>query len=1098
MVLMSRRHAEVLEELGEWREDVRERGIGSRVVLLAVPRGWGRSAVLTRFAEQAGAVEGPVTLVTRIGGSLPGDRAVQALALREALARVAPPSRWAEWLDVDTAAGRAGLGVDVAGMVVPGLGVAAPVLSRLLGAAGRARDDGPAGEAGAVARAARAVAAVSVKVPVVVVIDDADLLDPGVARVMIGGLAGRYDGRVLVVAAASPGSVLAQGLGGDPGPDLAERIRKVDADPGMGYPDRVELARELLPGLPDEAVERVARRTVTFGEVFTVAAADLLAGPADGPGAGDRVAAVDAVADALLERAVPSPEAAVLAWAGGALQERQVEACLQVLGAERASGDVHVRRVGLLACLGDPASPRCAEQAAAFSPRQRTMLAGAVLAAAGEAARGGEGLADRVVARLAVHRVRAALDPALQDQVPAVQCALVRGLELLGDLDAAWRVTGEALAEAPEDSAGRRDLLTARLRLAQVRAAGGHPDPLAREAVVTALATGAVIRLEARVWAACDLLGRDGDRERALALAGQVAGELAARQDLGEAGDQWRLLLGFAAGRAGALSLTQQLLASLLTSGAASREKPAEAVLRAVDGPHADIRLEIIVLQAELDATPDAAQEDRLRLQAALAAACSSLGLYREALGHGQQELAYRQRLQHPGHPRILHTRNDIVFWTGRAGDAAEALRQAIVLLPDMERVLGQDHPGTLATRHHIAALTGECGDAAGALGLFTALLPDQERVLGPGDPDTLTTRSNIAVWTGDCGDAAGALRLSTALLPDRERALGPGHPDTLTSRHNIAAMTGQCGDAAGALRLSTALLPDQERILGPGHPQTLATRNNIAAWTGQCGDAAGALRLSTALLPDQERILGPGHPDALTTRHNIAFWTGECGDAAGALRLFTALLLDQERVLGPGHPDTLTTRSDIAFWTSRCGDAAGVLWLFTALLPDQEQILGPGHSDTLATRNDIAFLTASSGHEAGDDPDQLMPDELRTLIQDAMAAGNTAAAVSYCEQMVAAAVQAWGSSDIRLTVHLRQAAGILAAAGRDTEAIQKLTIVVSINDRYGSETPEAVSDLRTLAGLQQRNGLHNEARQNLDHARDIEAHHHSTASQDL
>ena len=51
MVLMSRRQAEVLEELEEWREDVRERGIGSRVVLLAVPEGWGRSAVLARFRD---------------------------------------------------------------------------------------------------------------------------------------------------------------------------------------------------------------------------------------------------------------------------------------------------------------------------------------------------------------------------------------------------------------------------------------------------------------------------------------------------------------------------------------------------------------------------------------------------------------------------------------------------------------------------------------------------------------------------------------------------------------------------------------------------------------------------------------------------------------------------------------------------------------------------------------------------------------------------------------------------------------------------------------------------------------------------------------
>ena len=51
-----------------------------------------------------------------------------------------------------------------------------------------------------------------------------------------------------------------------------------------------------------------------------------------------------------------------------------------------------------------------------------------------------------------------------------------------------------------------------------------------------ALAAGAAIGLEARVWAAADLLGRDGDREQALALAGQVTGELETRHDPGRGG----------------------------------------------------------------------------------------------------------------------------------------------------------------------------------------------------------------------------------------------------------------------------------------------------------------------------------------------------------------------------------------------------------------------------------------------------------------------------------------------------------------------------------------------------------------------------------
>jgi hypothetical protein len=91
---------------------------------------------------------------------------------------------------------------------------------------------------------------------------------------------------------------------------------------------------------------------------------------------------------------------------------------------------------------------------------------------------------------------------------------------------------------------------------------------------------------------------------------------------------------------------------------------------------------------------------------------------------------------------------------------------------------------------------------------------------------------------------------------------------------------------------------------------------------------------------------------------------------------------------------------------------------------------------------------------------------------------------------MVAAAEEAFGPADIRLTGYLRRAAGTLAAANRDTAAMETLSRTITINDRYGAETTEAASDLRTLAGLRQRNGLHAEAGQNLDRARDIEARH--------
>jgi hypothetical protein len=169
-----------------------------------------------------------------------------------------------------------------------------------------------------------------------------------------------------------------------------------------------------------------------------------------------------------------------------------------------------------------------------------------------------------------------------------------------------------------------------------------------------------------------------------------------------------------------------------------------------------------------------------------------------------------------------------------------ENLEQHLRWLPRLAGQLGLDHPDTLTLRHNLAHWTGKAGDAAGALRLYRELLPDRERALGPGHPDTLTTRSSIAHWTGRAGDAMGALRLFEALRADRERALGKEDRFTLATRHNLAHWTGEAGDAMGALRLYRELLPDRERALGPDHPDTLATRQNIAYLAGQAGDGGG------------------------------------------------------------------------------------------------------------------------------------------------------------------------------------------------------------------------------------------------------------------
>ena len=106
-------------------------------------------------------------------------------------------------------------------------------------------------------------------------------------------------------------------------------------------------------------------------------------------------------------------------------------------------------------------------------------------------------LVERVVARQAAHRVRGDLGD--RRGLTGVQCALIRGLETLGDRSAARDVARTALDELPAgepDSADRAELLKPYLRLARTRP-GQEEDPLITEA--TSLAWQAAQRSDLKL-----------------------------------------------------------------------------------------------------------------------------------------------------------------------------------------------------------------------------------------------------------------------------------------------------------------------------------------------------------------------------------------------------------------------------------------------------------------------------------------------------------------------------------------------------------------------------------------------------------------------
>lgn len=317
-----------------------------------------------------------------MGSGLPMGAGLQAGWLGSQLlkkARVHPGVL--ELLGFGRAAGAAQQGLGVAGLfVAPPVAAGLLVASTGVGAAARLWDESAAGEQGQLARAAAAVARLSVSLPMVVVLDDADRLDPDVALVMIENLIERHNGQVLVVATASPKSPLLSELTARARYGLTQgRVHTVDVDPGMGYSARVDLVKQLRPGLPAGAAERICQRTATFADVFDVASAERLTELTGSDDDRDVLTLVDRLVDARAHRAAPSLAAVIIGWAGGELHARQVESALDAVNGEPMSPDARLVSAGSVVRMVDLAAPDIDAETATLSLGHRRAMAEAIL-----------------------------------------------------------------------------------------------------------------------------------------------------------------------------------------------------------------------------------------------------------------------------------------------------------------------------------------------------------------------------------------------------------------------------------------------------------------------------------------------------------------------------------------------------------------------------------------------------------------------------------------------------------------------------------------------------------------------------------------------
>ena len=271
------------DELVEWWEDLWAQDERSRswALIVPTPEGWGVEPLLERLRAE---VERPRD-----------DRPAKALIVDppDGLGAMGTQTEWLSnavesvWagqtlyaVGGHRAEGVVSAALDLASIAqvlnVP-FGIAAGVVNRLLPLLIYGRDHVQAGQLDAVSRVAAGVARYASSLPVLLVIEHADRLDPRLVQRFVSRLVYAEQARILaVIQAPSESEIVALLTRGDRFGRMAERVVAVGVE-DMTEPARRRLVRSLRPEWPEDVVGRLAERLATFADVERVVAKDVFA-----------------------------------------------------------------------------------------------------------------------------------------------------------------------------------------------------------------------------------------------------------------------------------------------------------------------------------------------------------------------------------------------------------------------------------------------------------------------------------------------------------------------------------------------------------------------------------------------------------------------------------------------------------------------------------------------------------------------------------------------------------------------------------------------------------------------------------------------------
>src|SRR5688572_3531067 len=485
--------------------------------------------------------------------------------------------------------------------------------------------------------------------------------------------------------------------------------------------------------------------------------------------------------------------------------------------------------------------------------------------------------------------------------------------------------------------------------------------------------------------------------------------------------------------------------------------------------------------------------ERRAKLQTALAATYSSLGLHTPALRLTEQVHAYWLAKAGPEAPETVAAAEVFSRSLLATGQARAALPLTEELLARFRQRYGSNHTNTVSLELHYANVIDGLGRTTEALKLREENLAAHRKVFGPEHRNTLTALGNLEVTYSKLGQKEKARPLQEEVVALSRKVLGAEDPETLRHVANLGVdyLDGRLPEAIALLE---EVSEKQRRVLGPEHPSAIHTVQSLSTAYHQSGRINEGLRLREEVLELTRKSQGTNHPHLIYRMRVLANSYRAVGRNNEAAKLQGETLALARKILGEQHPEYLQTLDWLAYTHFRSKDFEEAIRLGEECLNlsrktietnsltffDRTKLLARYYMGASRPEQSIPLwreLVILAQKQSGLQQTNSLA-AMNGLAEACIAAGQYDEAIKAGEESLAAGRKLYSPEERELFLAIDSLAKACSSAGNLDRAIELRKEVVAVRQKArGPEDASTAEAIKAVADVYAEHGRWREAR---------------------